>query len=353
MKVPRIAASLVAVIITAVCYGCRTADLAESKEVKVATQNDPSEQNDRKGTRLVNLKQPPLETTMMGVLKGVSDYHGLGLSEPMIFGLSGHAFLINIHFELCPSGPYVWKRETMDPLIENMGMRMTDLGFFGAMAGKQSRKRVEKQLCEALDAGIPCSLINLENQIIDGYDETGLFSAQPWAPHNPFPPARLTFGTWHEFGEEFHVNFYTIEKVKPIDREAAILASLDYAVDMHKNPTKYSTEAYGVGPIAYDNWINAVPTSGSSHGNWWNAAVWSESRLMAARYFVEIGKENKGVSGICLTLKNRYLNIGGNLEKISSKEMASEEKIELLKETKRWEAEAIEDVVKLSAALRA
>lgn len=49
------------------------------------------------GTRLANLKQPPLNTTMMGVLKSAADYHGLGLSEPMIYGLSGHAFLINIH----------------------------------------------------------------------------------------------------------------------------------------------------------------------------------------------------------------------------------------------------------------
>ena len=49
------------------------------------------------GTRLANLKQPPLNTTMMGVLKSAADYHGLGLSEPMVFGLSGHAFLINIH----------------------------------------------------------------------------------------------------------------------------------------------------------------------------------------------------------------------------------------------------------------
>ena len=352
MKVPRITIFLVTITIAIFCYGCTTADLAESKEAKVATQKTPSEQNERKGLRLVNLKQPPLETTMMGVLKGVSDYHALGLSEPMVFGLSGHAFLINIHVEMCPSGPYVWKRETMDPLIENMGMRMTDLGFFSPMADREARMCVEKQLREALDAGIPCSLINLENQVIDGYDETGLFTAQPWAPHNPFPPARLSFGAWNEFGAEFHVNFYTIEKVKPIDREAAILASLDYAVDMHRNPAKYSTDAYGVGPIAYDNWINAVPTSGSSHGNWWNATVWSECRLMAARYFAEIGKDNKGVSGLCLKLKNRYLNISGNLDKASSKEMASEEKIELLRETKRWEAAAIEDVEKLSVAIR-
>jgi len=304
-------------------------------------------------TRLENLKQPPLNTTMMGVLKGVSDYYGLGLSAAMIYGLSGHAFLINIHVELCPSGPYVWKRENAEPLIANMGMKMTDLGFFGLKSDKEARAGVENRLREALDAGIPCSLINMENQIIDGYDETGFFSAQPWAPENQFPPARLTFGTWIEFGEEFHTNFYTIEKVMPINRQAAILASLDYAVDMYKNPTKHSTEPYGVGPKAYENWIKAVPTFGSEHGNWWNAIVWSECRYMAARYIAEIGKGNEHVSDLCSQLRNEYLKISSNLRKISNKEMIPEEKIELLKVTKGLEADAIEKVEKLAVALRA
>ena len=119
------------------------------------------------GAKLENLKQPPLNTTMMGVLKGVSDYHGLNLSTPMIYGLSGHAFLINIHVELCPSGPYCWKREEAEPLIKNMGLKMTDLGFFGTNATKEARADVERKLREALDKGIPCSLLNRENQIID------------------------------------------------------------------------------------------------------------------------------------------------------------------------------------------
>ena len=145
------------------------------------------------GTRLANLKQPPLNTTMMGALKGASDYHGLKLSGPMIYGLSGHAFLINIHVELCPSGPYVWKRKNAKPLIANMGMKMTDLGFFGTDAAPEARAKIERQLREALDKRIPCSLINLENQLIDGYDDAGLFTAQPWAPKMSFPPDRLSF----------------------------------------------------------------------------------------------------------------------------------------------------------------
>lgn len=304
------------------------------------------------GTRLANLKQPPLNTTMMGVLKSAADYHGLGLSEPMVFGLSGHAFLINIHTQMCPSGPYCWKRENAEPLIRNMGLKMTDLGFFGTGTNAEARSGVERKLRAALDKGIPCSLINMENQIIDGYDTTGFFTAQPWAPHANFPPARLSFGSWQEIGKEIHVNFYTIEKTKPIDRQQAILASLEYAVDMFKNPAKHSSKDYAVGPLAYDNWIAAVPTSGSSHGNWWNATVWSECRQMAARYFTEIGKANAQVASLCSQLNVEYLKIADNLKTASDKAMTPEAKIVLLKETKQLEVSAIESVEKLATALR-
>ena len=305
------------------------------------------------GTRLENLRQPPLDTTMMGVLKAAADYHGLNLDAPMIYGLSGHAFLINIHTEICPSGPYCWKLEYATPLIENMGLRMTDLGFFDAGAKQDARAGVERKLRAALDRGVPCSLTNMENQIISGYDAKGFFCSQPWAPKSNFPPGRLTFGSWEEFGQEVHVNFYTIEKVQPAERRAAILASLDYAADLWRNPVKHSSKDYGVGPKAYDNWIAAVPANGSGHGNWWNATVWSECRRMAAEYFSAIGKENKNAADLCARLRSEYLKIAENLHKVNDKAMPSDDKIALLKETKQLEAEAIDNVQNLAGALRA
>ena len=52
-----------------------------------------------------NLMMPPYSTTLVGVLKGALDYHGIEYSTPLVYGLSGHAFLINIHKQICPSGP--------------------------------------------------------------------------------------------------------------------------------------------------------------------------------------------------------------------------------------------------------
>jgi hypothetical protein len=44
------------------------------------------------------------------------------------------------------------------------------------------------------------------------------------------------------------------------------------------------------------NWIRAAPEHGSTHGNWWNAKVWSECRQMAARFFADVGQQYNGAA---------------------------------------------------------
>jgi len=302
--------------------------------------------------KIENLAMPPFNTTLMGVVKGALDYYKIEVEAPTVFGASGHAFLINIHKQLCPSGPYCWKRDAATPLIRNLGLEMSDLGFFSPRNTPEDRASVEKKLRDALDRGVPCSLINLENQLIAGYDEDGFLTLQPWAPKEDFPPARLTFGSWREFGDTFHVSFYTLRSVKPVEHRTAVLDSLDYAVDLHTNPAKHSLNDYGVGPDAYANWINAAAEFGASHGNWWNGAVWSECRQMASRYFADIQQRYDGVAQAAAELSRTYADIGGALGRLSEKQMDTAEKVKLLSETKEREAEAVSKVAALAASLR-
>jgi hypothetical protein len=124
--------------------------------------------------RIQGLAALPSHTTLMGVVKGALNRHGTGVDDPTVFGASGHAFLINIHQQLCPSGPYCWKREARICLIRNLGLELHDLGFFSPQNTMEERAAVEKQLKESLAEGIPCSLLNLENQLITGYDRPRL-----------------------------------------------------------------------------------------------------------------------------------------------------------------------------------
>ena len=302
--------------------------------------------------KLENLSQGRLNTTMMGVVKAVLDYYQLDASAAWAFGGSGHAFLINIHEQICPSGPYCWKYDGFLKLLRNLGLEMTDLGFFHGKSTPEERAAVEQKLKQSLDSGIACSLCNMENQVIYGYDDKAFFTAQPWGDCcGGFPPATLTFGTWPEFKDETHVNFFTFRKLAPADDRTIVRDSLRYALDLFQHPGKHSFEHYGIGPNAYDNWIRAVTEHGSSHGNWWNGTVWSECRAMGSGYFSEIEQKLAPVAAQARELSSTYQETADLLSKAADKELQPAGKSALLSQAKDKEGRAIKQVEALLALL--
>jgi hypothetical protein len=303
--------------------------------------------------RIEGLTMPPLNTTLMGVVRGVLDFYGIEVSDACAFGMSGHAFLVNIHEVICPSGPYCWDYTGFQRLLRNLGLQMKDLGFYSPDSSQAERARVERELRELLDRRQPCSLLNLENQIITGYDDDGFFTVQPWAPKLDFPPARLSFGTWEDLGEEYHVTFFTFEKRMPADARPAIIESLEFAAGIYEDPSKYSMPDYGIGPDAYANWKAAVDEHGASHGNWWNAMVWSECRAMASEYLAEISRSFTEVSEPALELSSVYAEIADLLKRVSDREMPAGEKLPPLEQAESMEAEVVEAIAGLAETRRA
>jgi hypothetical protein len=302
--------------------------------------------------KIESLLQGRLNTTVMGVVKAVLDYYHFDSSEAWAFGGSGHAFLINIHEQICPSGPYCWKYDGFSKLLRNLGLEMTDLGFFHQGSKPEERAAIEQKLKQCLDSGNPCSLVNMEHQVISGYDDKAFFTAQPWGDCcGGFPPATLTFGTWPEFKDETHVTFFTFRKLAPADNRTIVLDSLRYALDLFQHPEKHSSEHYGIGPDAYDNWARAVVEHGSSHGNWWNATVWSECRAMASGYFAEVGQKFPAVAAQAQELSTVYREIAELLSKAADKEMGPADKSPLLSQAKDKEGRAIKQVEALLASL--
>ncbi|MYF28707.1 MAG: hypothetical protein F4169_07555, partial [Gammaproteobacteria bacterium] len=91
----------------------------------------------------MNLTQPPYDTSLVGVVKGALDYYGIDTAPAETFVLSGHAFVINIHPELCPSGPYCWNQERFRDLLPNLGIRMEQLGMLVAAAPAADKGELE------------------------------------------------------------------------------------------------------------------------------------------------------------------------------------------------------------------
>lgn len=302
---------------------------------------------------LKHLIQPPFNTTLMGVAKGILDHFGIAMSNAMAFGSSGHAFLINIHDVICPSGPYCWNYDGFFRLLGNMGLAVDDLGFFMPDSTTDQRDQVERSIRRQLDLGNPCSILNMENQIIRGYDDHSLYLCQPWPGCTDLTPATLTFGTWSEFGPNYHCNFFAFRQTGSFDRNTAIAHSLEYAIDLFRNPGRFTSEPYVAGLQAYDQWIRALKEGhGGDHGNWWNGMVWSECRKMAAIYMEEIGQlfgeKPEAEAGV---LSSGYFAIAQNLELIGNCELDVHRKIDLLAETREIEASLLPRLESLRSML--
>ncbi len=289
---------------------------------------------------LANLSQKGFNTTLMGVVRGVLDYFKIPVSDAMAFGASGHAFLINIHDVICPSGPYCWNYDGFYRLLGNMGLGMENLGFFMPESSAGQRQSAEQSVRRNLDIGNPCSVLNMENQLIKGYDDSHMMLTVPWPGCSDLTPAKLAFGSWEEFGPNFHCNFFAFRKTGIFQQNRAVAESIEYAIELLKNPDKTSAEPYSGGLKAYDRWIEALAEGhGGEHGNWWNGMVWSECRKMAAAYMDEIGEIYGGdVEADSRVISSGYYAVAQNLERISNRELDNARKTDLLVESKEMEA---------------
>ena len=295
---------------------------------------------------LEGLQQLPFDSTNMGVLHGVSDYWGFKASPATVFGATGYAFLINIKDDICPSGPFLWRRERFNRLVTNLGIRTRDLGFYTSAASAAERRRVEVGLRDAIDAGIPCSLCNNEYQLITGYDGEGFSTVGPFPDHLP---RRLTFGTWEEWGQDVYAYFYVHHRGEPASRNDLVRDSLSFAVEMFRSPARFAREGYGVGPDAYDQWSEALESHGGDFGNEWNARVYSECRRHAAAYLREVAEWFPQARTLGTRLGDVYDEVAENLRAVADPGTALEEKRGILAHAKNLDVSAVDDLERVLA----
>jgi AraC-type DNA-binding domain-containing proteins len=268
---------------------------------------------------LANLKQSGLNATLMGCVKGASDYLELDWSTPKLYGYSGHAFLINVHPELCPSAPYVWNHDPFYLALRNLGIRRLESVCMSKDQSVLERERIESRLKAHLDAGKLCIMDFLEHQLVAGYDSKGFIFLKPWAGSDVDSqlPA-LSFGSWSEaLDREGWVQFTLFDKEETKADEPSLLASaLTTALRMRSAPDDFAEPGYKTGDEAWATWIAGVDKGlGSSHGHWWTGCVWCECRDMAASFFAEIGPDQKAerARSLCSDLESIYRDCGKRL----------------------------------------
>ncbi|MCC7490792.1 MAG: hypothetical protein IT204_00505 [Fimbriimonadaceae bacterium] len=300
------------------------------------------------------LHQPPHNCTILGAVQGAAGYLGRDPGVAALFGGSGQAFVCNIHRELCPSGPYCYDRAPIERLLRNLGLVTTPLGgCFGRDADLDQRAALEAAIRAALDGGAACYLINMEGQLILGHDDTGLLTAQPW-PGVDFPPRHLTWGTWAELGDEVHCGFYRLDAGPVATPEVVVGAALQYAVALWDDPLAYTSADYGVGPLAWRNWLAAVAAGlGNSHGHWWNAQVWSECRRHAAAWLRDVAATHPPVAAPAQRAADACEAVAAALAAAGDKALPAERQTALLSTAAAQDETAVAALRELLAGLPA
>lgn len=245
---------------------------------------------------LEHLSWKPFWTTHMGCIKGCLDYLEMDVSDAWLYGASGHAFVINIHEQLCPSGPTAWVTEKMIDLAKNVGY--TFEGITAYMSDTNSAE-VQKQAWDmvrtAIDEGYPCYGWELnipEYFVITGYDDVGYYYSGTIMENYKMPMP------WDDLAET-EIGWLEVYVVKPgeaKDDRTTVKEALEFALEIAESPEKWIFEGYSAGPEAFDLWIAALENDTifkieeAAHGFKYNTMVWLECRSEAT-WFLEEAKD--------------------------------------------------------------
>lgn len=240
---------------------------------------------------LENLRWNLSWVSHLGCVKGCLDYLGVEMTNGWLYGGTGHAFVLNVHEEVCPSGPTAWSTEKLFELGRNLGYVVD-----GVSGSKRQEDLVDLQqrawthAREAIDQHLPCYGWELdipEFYVIYGYDDVGYLYSGPGCIEGKGPKP------WGELGDT-GIGWIELNSIKPGEAagDATIVRqALAFVLEHAQSPDKWIHPGYKAGLDGFDYWIRSVEAgTASDMGMSYNAAVWALCR----HYGVEFLEEARG-----------------------------------------------------------
>ena len=222
----------------------------------------------------------------MGCLRSCLDYLDLDISDGWLYGGTGHAFIINLTPDQCPSGPTAWKSEKLFKLGRNLGYSIDGVfGFKSQPDFHEVQSKAFEHVKKSIDAGLPCygwELIIPEFYMVNGYDETGYYYLDMDGPQRGPKP-------WKRLGDKGIgiVEMYSVQAGEQADDRVTVKGALEFALK-HANTREYLMGDYQSGLEGYETWIKGLDTKeGTVGGAAYNAAVWAECRGYAVEFLEE------------------------------------------------------------------
>jgi hypothetical protein len=290
----------------------------------------------------------------MGCLKGCLDYLGIEISEPWLYGGTGHAFVINLHEQVCPSGPTAWNTEKLSELGHNLGYKLDCVfGMKNQEDFRDRQKRAFERVQHAIDQGRPCYGWELEIPefyVIHGYDETGYVYSGPGAGEGPKP--------WQELGDTGIgvLEVYSVWPGEFADDVTTVKEALTFVLEIADNPDAWTNDPYRAGLEGYDNWIRALAEGKASDmGMRYNTGVWLECRNNAAGFLKEATERLPGRADTAFDeAVEHYRAVSESLAKVAEiypwEEGASDEDTLPIDEESRAAVEALQAAKDAEAA---
>lgn len=268
---------------------------------------------------LENARWSPKWVSHLGCIKGCLDYLKLEVSDVWLFGATGHAFVINIHPEVCPSGPTAWKTVKLFELGRNIGYAVD--GVFGLKAAGDFaalQKRAWDFARGAIDQGLPCYGWELEIPefyVVYGYDEVGYYYSGPQCDDGKGPKA------WQELGET-DIGVIEMYSVAPGQSAAAaqiVEEAFSFVIEHATSPEKWIYPPYKAGLDGFDSWIDALAGGKAADlGVRYNAAVWAECRRYAVEFLQEVQlRIDGGIGRLLDTAIGRYQVVAKSLDQVA------------------------------------
>jgi hypothetical protein len=263
-------------------------------------------------------KQPVLTcmwASYMQCLKAISDYLELGHSTPWIFGATGLGFIMNIHPELCPSGPTAFSQRPINALATNLGFDLYGTIFTKADKDFQAKQKEAWEMTRmAIDNDMPTfgwEMDKPEYYFIHGYDkENYLFLGFD---------GKVLKKKWNTLGES-EIGVVSIFSANPGKKKAATSQTLKdtftFALGFAKGDKDWMYPAYQSGLKAYTTWIEALQNGKADHfGLGYNAQVWAECKTNACEFLKEAKKKMK--SKVMDNLVEHYDVISWSMQKVA------------------------------------
>lgn len=266
------------------------------------------------------LKWQPRWVSHLGCIEGCLKHMKNKTTTGWLYGGTGHAFVLNIADDLCPSGPTAWRPLMLFQLAHNMGFEMK--GIFAHKSEPEFPKEQEKaweHVRSSIDSGTPCYGWEVggipEFYVIQGYDDVGYYVSGAGSDDGKGPIKWQDVGT-SEIGI---LEMYSVHETPASEPEVVVKQAFEKVLHHSTNPGEWIFDNYSSGILGFDKWIVAVEEgSANSMGLAYNAAVWAECRKYAVEFLNEAKKRLPKETGqLFETSIKHYDEVSKNLDRVA------------------------------------